>query len=137
VFPYRVTPLTADERTQLYRRAKIGFNMHVSEVPTESGNMRMYELPSYGVMQVCDKAGRDAHATIFAPGREAVFYDDMKDAIDRIDYYLAHPAERVAIAQAAYRRVRLDYDHDRNFAALIHWGLGLKAADKRAPDGCR
>jgi len=127
VYWQRVAPISAEERSRLYRRAKIGFNMHVSESPNETGNMRMYELPAHGVMQVCDKAGRDAHAAIFVPDREAVFYDDLQDAIDRIEYYIAHPAARSEIARAAYQRVRREYDHDRNFAQLIQWALSLKA----------
>ena len=65
VYPYRVTSLSTENRTRLYWRAKIGFNMHVSDHPYETGNMRMYETPAHGMMMVCDKAGADAHARIF------------------------------------------------------------------------
>jgi spore maturation protein CgeB len=126
VYWRRVTAISSEGRSRLYCRSKIGFNMHVSDIPKETGNMRMYELPACGVMQVCDKAGRDAHASIFVPDREAVFYDDLNDAIERIEYYIAHPVERIQIARAAYERVSRDYDHDRNFVSLIHWGLSLK-----------
>lgn len=131
VYWRRVRPLSAEGRTNLYRRAQIGFNMHVSDQPTETGNMRMYELPSHGVMQVCDKAGRDAHAQIFAPGKEAVFYNDLPDAIDRIEYYIAHPAERIEIAMAAYERARRDYDWRHNLRDMLEWGLSLKGTAQR------
>lgn len=126
VYLHRVTPLSSEDRTRLYMRASIGFNMHVSEDPAETGNLRMYELPAHGVMQVCDKAGRDAHATIFEPDREAVFYDDLADAIERIEYYLAHPLQRIDIARAGYERVRRDYDYLRNFAGFLDWAISLK-----------
>lgn len=125
VYWRRVRPLSGEAREALYRRAQIGFNMHVSEVPTESGNMRMYELPAHGVMQVCDKAGRDAHEQIFVPDREAVYYDNINDAIEMIEYYVAHPNFRAEIAVAAYDRVRRDYDWQNNLRALLEWGLSL------------
>ena len=73
-YPYRVTSLVPEERTQLYWRTKIGFNMHVSDQPYETGNMRMYEIPAHGMLMVCDKAAANSHASIFEPGTDAVYY---------------------------------------------------------------
>ncbi len=125
VYWRRVTSLSQAERCSLYGRAKIGFNMHVSETAAETGNMRMYELPAFGVMQVCDKAGCDAHARIFEPGKEAVYYDSLRDAMDKIEYYLANDARRVEIAMSAYERVRKDYRWEDNLRAVIDWGLSI------------
>jgi Glycosyl transferases group 1 len=121
----RVGSLSQTERSSLYARSKIGFNMHVSETAAETGNMRMYELPSFGVMQVCDRAGCDAHEKIFEPDKEAVFYDSMPDAIGKIEYYLANDAKRVEIAMRAYERVRRDYRWEDNLRGLIEWGLSI------------
>src|SRR5262249_1934483 len=86
----KIRPVLNDVRTKVFYRTKIGFNMHLSQVPRETGNMRMYEVPAHGMMLLCDKAGLDAHERIFEPDKEAVFYDSMKDAIDKIEYYLEH-----------------------------------------------
>lgn len=126
VYPHRVTSISDAQRRALYLRTRIGINMHMSSTPTETGNMRMYEVPVHGAMLLCDKAARDAHALIFKPGVEAVFYDDVVDAIDRIEYYVAHPEERIAIARAGYERVRRDYSFEGVMKGLLDWASGIQ-----------
>jgi spore maturation protein CgeB len=125
IYPHRVTSLTTEQRTQLYWRTKIGFNMHVSDHPYETGNMRMYEVPAHGMMMVCDKAGADAHARIFEPNREAVYYDSLKEAIELIEYLLHHEDERVRIAKAGFERYWRDYEWEVNLLRFLNWASGL------------
>jgi len=122
----RVREISFDERRDIYLRTKIGFNMHLSEKPTETGNMRMYEVPAHGMMLLCDKAALDAHERIFEPDREAVFYDSTEDAIDKAAYYLAHDGERVEIAWNGFRRARRDYDFDRRLLQFLDWASALR-----------
>ncbi|HEX7156002.1 MAG TPA: glycosyltransferase [Burkholderiaceae bacterium] len=126
IYPYRVTSLTAAERTSLYWRSKIAFNMHVSEPRSETGNMRMYEAPAHGMMMVCDKGGADGHARIFRPDEEAVYYDSLDDAIERIDYYLRHDDERVSIARRGFARYWADYEWEGNLLRLLRWAESLR-----------
>lgn len=126
VYPHRVTSLTEAQRTQLYWRAKIGFNMHVSDLPFETGNMRMYEAPAHGMMMVCDKAGGDGHTQIFAPARESVFYDTPKQAIELIEYYLNNDEERIRIAQAGFERYWHDYEWENNILKLLDWSMSIE-----------
>jgi spore maturation protein CgeB len=121
-----VVPLSDAERRALYLRARIGIDMHVSNVPSETGNMRMYEVPAHGAMLLCDKAALNAHALIFKPDVEAVFYDDLQDAIDKIEYYVAHPAERIAIARAGFERRRSDYDYEGVLKGLLDWASAIR-----------
>jgi glycosyl transferase family 1 len=130
VYPYLVTSLTTAERTKLYWRTKIGFNMHFSGTPMETGNMRMYEVPAHGAMQLCDKAARNAHEKIFAPGTEAVYYDSVEDAIEKIEYYLAHEKERLAIARAGCERFWADYEWEPNLLRFLDWAINVQ----RDPD---
>jgi len=126
IYPYRVSSLSDAERRALYLRAKIGINMHMSSTPSETGNMRMYEVPTHGAMLICDKAARNAHELIFTPDVEAVFYDDVSDAIAKIEYYVAHAAERIAIARAGFERVRRDYDFERVLKGLLDWASAIQ-----------
>lgn len=130
IYPCRVTSLAPDERTQLYWRTKIGFNMHFSDQPSETGNMRMYETPAHGMLMVCDKAAANAHARIFEPGTEVVYYDSVDEAIDLIEYYLIHDDERVRIAQAGYERYWQDYEWEANLKKLLDWAAALQKRDK-------
>jgi hypothetical protein len=127
----RVRAISDEERTRLYYRTKIGFNMHLSQIPRETGNMRMYEVPAHGMLLLCDKAGLNAHEQIFEPDKEAVFYDSIEDAIERIEYYLQHDEERERIARAGFARVHRDYDGESNLKSFLDWASQLK---KRRPD---
>lgn len=131
IYPHRVTSLTNQARTQLYWRAKIGFNMHVSDSPSETGNMRMYETPAHGMLMVCDKAGANAHARIFEPGTEAVYYDSVNEAISLIEHYLIHEDERIAIAKSGYERYWKDYEWEGNLKRFLDWASGLPHANFR------
>ncbi len=122
----RVRAISAQERASLYYRTKIGINMHLSMRPMETGNMRMYEVPAHGLMLLCDKAGLNAHAQIFEPDKEAVFYDSIEDAIEKIEYYLEHDEERIRIARAGFARVHRDYDGELNLKNLLDWASGLR-----------
>mgnify|MGYP005842356493 CR=1 FL=1 len=132
IYPHRVTSLNTVERTQLYWRTKIGFNMHVSDQPYETGNMRMYETPAHGMMMVCDKAGGDGHARIFEPGREAVYYDSLAHAIELIEHYLNNEEERISIARRGFERYWRDYEWEANLKRFLDWSMSVRsAADKR------
>jgi spore maturation protein CgeB len=125
VYPHRVTSLTMGERTRLYHRTKIGLNMHVSDYPYESGNVRTYETPAHGMMMVCDKGGADGHASIFSPDKEAVYYDGVKEAIELIEYYIRHDDERIRIARAGYERFWRDYQWERNLLSFLDWASAV------------
>jgi len=127
VYPHRVTSLSESDRTDLYWRTRIGFNMHVSDQPYETGNMRMYETPAHGMMMVCDKAGADAHAQIFEPGQEAVYYDTTKQAIELMEHYLHDDDGRTRIARGGYARYWRDYAWESNMLKFLDWGMALHA----------
>jgi spore maturation protein CgeB len=126
VFPYRVKSITNSERAQLYWNTKIGFNMHVSDQPYETGNMRMYETPAHGMLMVCDKGAADSHAHIFLPDVEAVYYNSLNEAVGLIEYYLAHEDERIRIAQAGYKRYWQDYEWEANLKRFLDWAIQLR-----------
>jgi hypothetical protein len=121
----RVRPLSNEQRAELYYRAKIGIDMHFSENAMETGNMRMYEIPAHGMMLLCDKAGMNAHEQIFEPGKEAVFYDSIEDAMDKAAYYLRHDDEREKIARAGFARAHRDYDGESNMKKFLDWASSL------------
>jgi spore maturation protein CgeB len=88
--------------------------------------MRMYEVPAHGAMLLCDKAGLDRQEEIFSSGSEAVYYDDIHDAIERIEFYLSHDDERVGIAKAGYRRFWTNYEWAANLERLLSWAWALR-----------
>lgn len=125
-FPYKISPIEEEDKYKLFLNTKISLNMHVSPEPTETGNYRMYETPYHGMMQICDKAGANAHEFIFEPNKEAVFYDNTDHAIELIEHYLAHDEERIKIAKAGFERTLRDYNWENNWIKLLDWAWSLK-----------
>lgn len=126
VYPHRVTSVSSEERTQLYWRSKIGLNMHFSDLPSETGNLRMYEVPAHGMLMVCDKSGGDGHATIFEPNQEAVYYDSFRQAIDLIEYYLNNDNERVRIAANGFHKYWEKYEWSKSLLSFLQWCETIK-----------
>jgi hypothetical protein len=125
VYPHRVSPLTDSQRTSLYCRAKIGINMHLSTFPAETGNMRMYEVPAHGALLLCDKSALGLHERIFRADHEAVYYEDLDDALEKIRYFLVRDAERIEIARRGYERVQRQYTFDGVLLDLLDWALSI------------
>jgi spore maturation protein CgeB len=96
----------------LYKRAKIGFNVH-NRGDYTVGGYRLFELPANGVMQISD--GGEYLNDFFHDGTEVVGYQNPDDLIDKISYYLANENERIEIARAGYRRTMLNY----RFSSLL------------------
>lgn len=104
-FKQYVRPVSIPERVSLYRRARIGINLHWDKYGL--GNQRLYQLPANGVMQVCDCL--DYLDKVFTPGREIVGFADLKNLFTVIDYYLEHDQQRIAIASSGRDKVLKNY----------------------------
>ena len=67
---------------------------------------RIFEGMACGRMVLTDRLNPSTHIVdLFVYGEYVVFYDDAKDAIDKINYYTNHPDEREAIAANGLRKV--------------------------------
>jgi hypothetical protein len=125
--PGWVRPVAFEQYVPLYQRTKIGFNVH-NRGDYTVGSYRLYELPANGAMQISD-GGRHLDA-FFKTGEEIVGYRSADDLIDKIRYYLAHEAERNAIALAGFRRVMRDHrigPRLQQAAAMIEDGIERKS----------
>lgn len=108
----QIKPLSEADFASTYQRAKIGINMHMSYGPS---NLRMWELPINGVMQITDNPAGTAE--FFEVGREIACYDNgnMEQAIHLIDYYLSHDKERIEMSREGYRKVKSCYSFEQAF----------------------
>lgn len=94
-----------DEVLGVYRRAKIGLNLHNSTGPI---NFRTYALPANGVMQICDN--KYFLGQIFELGKEVVGYCEIEEVPELVRFYLANDDERIRVAAAGYERAHRDYN---------------------------
>ncbi len=55
----------------------------------------------------------------FVPDEDYVYYDGRRDLLDKIDYYLEHEDERVAIAKSAHDKVAREHTFDVRVGQII------------------
>jgi spore maturation protein CgeB len=77
------------------------------EIPASRGFMLHERNP-----EVCN---------LFEEGKEIVCFSSVKELAEKIDYYLAHPEERTAIAEAGYSRCVPAYSFTARMRDLLQW----------------
>jgi glycosyltransferase involved in cell wall biosynthesis len=108
-----VRPFTGD-LSSLYRRAKIGINMHFTSGPC---NGRCYQLNAAGTAQVIDcPEGVDE---LYVPEEEVIVYSGMDEAIAAIDRLLRDPSLRYKVSKQGYHRARRQYGRSQTLLRLL------------------
>jgi spore maturation protein CgeB len=80
------------------------------------GNMRLFEAAGVGLLQITeDLPGVRAW---FHPGEDIITYHDLDDLRAKVAYYLAHDAEREAVARRGRDHVYAHHTYDQRVTAL-------------------
>jgi len=111
--------LTDLEVVRIRQRSKIEINFHQSYGP---GNIRLFDSTANGEMQICDCY--EGLGKVFTVGKEVIVFQDEKEAIKKIKYYLKKDAERKKIALAGWKRCLKDYKR------ITLWEKSLKKIKK-------
>jgi spore maturation protein CgeB len=78
---------------------------------------RHFQIPACGGFVMTSMA--DDLGEWYVPGKEIVIYENEDDMAEKVKYYLAHEAERKAIAQAGYERTVRDHTYEKRFRAIF------------------
>ena len=78
---------------------------------------RNFEVPGCGGFLLTGVA--DNLEAYYKLGSEVAIYEDRKDLLAKIRYYLSHESERSAVALAGYRRTLDEHTYSRRFATLF------------------
>lgn len=119
-FPRWVRPISESERRRMYLKCKVGFNMHLGN-QEETGNMRMYETTAHGLVLLCDASATGAHANIFEPNVEALFYSNIEEAVELAERCFVDEMFARNIALAGFARCRDRYAFANVLDELISW----------------
>lgn len=111
---------------RIYEGTRIGWNVHNSTGPI---NRRMFVLPGFGALQICDNKTGLGH--VFELGKEVVGFNTIPEAIELTRYYLAHADEGREIALNGWHRFWKDY-HAGAIWMRIGNQLALWMAESRA-----
>ena len=123
-------PVSDDELIALYSRSQISlgflevFDAHDPSRPIHQHlHLREFEAPMSGALYCTGYM--DELAEHFVPDQEVLVYHNRHDLLEKVTYYLAHPAEADRIRAAGLRRALADHTYHRRFRTLFQV-LGLE-----------
>jgi spore maturation protein CgeB len=115
------TLLPAERVARSYRAAGIVLNVHHPQLP-QGCNQRTFEAPACGSFTLVDH--RSELSTLFVPEKEIAVFHDATDLQAKVQHYLAHEDERVAIAARGRERVLDQHTYIHRMKALLQDGIG-------------
>ncbi|QKG85169.1 glycosyltransferase [Kroppenstedtia pulmonis] len=118
--------VSPQEAARYYNGAKVVLNIHRSpndinknplRLPACTPNNRTFDIAACRAFQLLDQR-RDLNR-LYDPGREMVSFVNLKDLVEKMDYYLQHQTEREKIAARAYRRTIQDHTYMKRLLVLL------------------
>lgn len=115
--------VSGEDSVRIWNASKINLNLHSStycdgvDPRGDFVNPRTFEIAACGAFQIVDR--RTLLGAAFEPGREIVTVDSVSEMKDAARYFLDHPAERAAVAEAGRARVLREHTYERRMASLI------------------
>lgn len=116
----RISP---EEYVKIFNSSEINLNLHSSmerdgvEPNGDFVNPRTFELAAAGAFQLVDN--RALLPELFNVGSELSTFSDRKEMEDKIDYFLAHPEERVQFQNASRERALTDHTYEKRIKTML------------------
>jgi spore maturation protein CgeB len=122
-------PVPDEKLIALYSQSKISlgflevYNHHDPSQPvTQHLHLREFEAPMCGALYCTGYT--DELAEMFEPDKEVVTYRNQYELLDKVRYYLSHPAQAEQVRQAGRKRALAEHTYHARFQKLFKT-LGL------------
>jgi spore maturation protein CgeB len=127
----------SDDVQRIYRQSRISLNLADSGLQLRGGRLvrsrqikaRTFEVPMTGGFLLTQPS--DSLGDYFEVGREVATFTDQATLMEQVRHYLAHPAERDAMAMAGAKRARAEHSYEARFAPLL--AQAIERARQRRP----
>jgi hypothetical protein len=124
-FPQNVhPPVSDDELIALYSRSEISLGFlevydanDPTRAPVRHLHLREFEGPMSGALYCTGYM--EELADMFEPDKEVVVYRNQYELLDKVRFFLRHPAEGAAIRAAGRRRALQDHTYHRRYQQLF------------------
>lgn len=115
-YPLEVKRATRQESARLFAESQISFNCSLNG----DLNMRVFEVLSAGGFLLTDKLGRQAGMEqLFTDGEHLVCYRSRNDLFAKLDHFLAHPDEALAIARRGHAEYQRHHRPEQRIDAVL------------------
>lgn len=123
-----------DEAARYFAGARINLNVHkdsyghpwdknARKIEARSPCERTFAIAGCGGFQLIDDTRPDLPA-LFEIGKDLVTFSDARDLEAKIDYYLGHEDERLAIARSAQATAYARHTYEHRLRTLLEWIKG-------------
>lgn len=111
--------LDLEDERKIYASSLVSINIHEDYQRTFGGdcNERTFKVPLAGGFEITDDVA--CIRKYFKAGEEIVIAANTADWFEKIDYYIRNPGERLAIIEAARKRVRAEHTYVHRVQQLL------------------
>lgn len=109
----------ADSSTMMPKIIKCSkINLNLTNRPIKTGlPLRIFDLMACGGFVLSNYQAEIPE--LFVPGEDIVLYDSIPDMLSKIEYYLEHEDERLAIAKSGYEKVKQFHSYDERIKMMF------------------
>ena len=116
----KAAPLEGDSYAKAVAAARINLAlMGVTAQAKDETSTRTYEIPACGGFMLHERSAELLE--LFVEDKEVACFGSVEELAEKLDYFLAHPLEREAIARAGYARCVPAYSYDNRMAEILRW----------------
>lgn len=104
------------ELPDVFVSSRVNINIHSIQC-RGSLNQRDFNAPMAGGFLLSDWV--PAASRYFQPDQEAIFWSDLDDLCDKVEYWIIHPEERAAVVEQGRRRVVSQHTYEHRVRQIV------------------